>query len=56
MQADPGETRNLFEDRGYASLVQEHRAEIQAFFDRYADPEYDLWHGGRSKAGRLIQH
>ena len=24
---------------------------LDAFFSRYADPEYDLWKGGRSKAG-----
>jgi len=30
------------------------RERIEAFFNRYADPEFDLWRGGRSKAGRPV--
>jgi hypothetical protein len=26
---------------------------LDAFFSRHADPQYDVWKDGRSKAGRL---
>jgi len=53
VQDDPGERRNRVDDPECAEIVREMRGRIDAFFARYADPEYDLWHGGRSKAGRL---
>jgi arylsulfatase A-like enzyme len=53
MQADPGERNNLAGDPKYERVAAEMRGEIEAFFARYADPQYDLWRGGRSKAGRL---
>ena len=31
------------------------RERLDAFFARYADPRYDLWHGGTTKAGRMLQ-
>ena len=30
------------------------RTLIQGFYGEYADLQYDLWAGGRSKAGRLV--
>lgn len=53
MQRDPGERKNLVDDTRYATAVQDLRAQIAAFFNRYADPKYDLWKSGTSKAGRL---
>ena len=55
MQADPGERQNLVDDSGCATVIETLQAELDAFFSRYADPQYDMWRGGRSKAGRLIQ-
>ena len=53
MQDDPGERRNLAAAPECAPIVENMRQQLQTFFDRYADPQYDLWRGGRSKAGRL---
>ena len=53
MVDDPGERRNRADDPQCAAIVRDMRERIEAFFDRYANPEYDLWRGGRSKAGRL---
>jgi arylsulfatase A-like enzyme len=53
MDADPGERWNLVHDPACADTVRDHRARIDAFFRRYADPGWDLWRGGGSKAGRL---
>jgi hypothetical protein len=25
---------------------------LDAFFNQYADPKWDIWHGGKSKAGK----
>jgi len=54
MQTDPGERNNLADDPEYAQIIRELRSQLDEFFNRYADPEYDLWHGGTSKAGRMI--
>jgi arylsulfatase A-like enzyme len=56
MEDDPGERRNLAEDAAHSAVVRDLRARIEEFFNRYADPQYDLWRGGRSKAGRAIAH
>lgn len=53
MQADPQERFNLFGQPAVADKQRELAAQLDAFFARYADPQYDLWKDGRSKAGRL---
>jgi hypothetical protein len=55
MQTDPQERFNLF---GQPKLVEEQRqlaAQLEAFFSRYVDPQYDIWKGGKSKAARLVR-
>ena len=52
-RADPQERFNLFGQPTVADKQRELAAHLDAFFARYADPQYDLWKGGRSKAGRL---
>ena len=54
MATDPGERHNCAGDPASAAIEAQQRARIAAFFERYADPQYDLWRGGRSKAGRLV--
>ena len=49
----PEERLNLVGDAGLGDRVAELRRAIERFFDQYADPEYDLWRTGRSKAGRV---
>ncbi len=53
MIKDPGERWNLVHDADCAVVVAEHRGRIERFFGRYADPQWNLWRGGSSKAGRL---
>ncbi|MBD03390.1 MAG: hypothetical protein CME24_03470 [Gemmatimonadetes bacterium] len=50
---DPGERWNRVSDPDCAQTVADHRARIERFFDRYADPRWDLWQDGGTKAGRL---
>jgi arylsulfatase A-like enzyme len=50
MKADPQERFNLFGQPGSESKRAELQQKLDAFFTRYADPQYDIWKGGRSKA------
>jgi len=50
---DPGERWNRVSDPDCVQTVADHRARIERFFDRYADPRWDLWQDGGTKAGRL---
>lgn len=53
MQADPQERFNLYGQPGNESVRDQLKAKLDDFFQRYADAEYDLWNGGRSKAKRV---
>lgn len=53
LAADPGEKMNLFGQPSQAALQESLAGELQAFFEQYADPQYDLYRGGTSKA-RLL--
>jgi arylsulfatase A-like enzyme len=50
LASDPGETRNLAADPAHAAVVADLGARLTAFFDRYADPQWDVWRGGTAKA------
>lgn len=53
MQADPAERFNLFGQPGLEGVKAELQERLEAFFRTYADPQYDIWQGGRSKAKRV---
>lgn len=53
MQADSRERFNLFGQPGTAGIQAELAKRLDEFFARYADPKYDIWKGGTSKAKRL---
>jgi arylsulfatase A-like enzyme len=55
MQADPRERFNLFGQPAVADKQRELADRLDAFFRRHADPQYDVWQDGRSKAGRLLR-
>jgi arylsulfatase A-like enzyme len=52
MKRDPRERFNLFGQPGTEAKRGELAQQLDAFFTRYADPQYDIWKGGRSKAKR----
>jgi arylsulfatase A-like enzyme len=56
MAADPGERNNLAKEPVSAEVISNLREEIDSFFGKYADPEFDLWKGGRSKAGLVVRN
>jgi arylsulfatase A-like enzyme len=53
MEADPGERNNLTKEPGHDGVIRDLRAMIEGWFSRHVDPQYDLWRGGRTKAGLL---
>jgi len=54
MQNDPHERVNLFGQPQLARIQTEMAEKLDDFFNEYADPQYDLWHGGHSKCRRLV--
>jgi arylsulfatase A-like enzyme len=52
--SDQEETQNLVTLPAHGETRERLSKRLEAFFDRYADPKYDLWHGGRSKVARLV--
>lgn len=53
MEADPHERFNLYGQPGTAEATAQTKARLDAFFDTHADPKYDVWRGGTSKATLL---
>jgi arylsulfatase A-like enzyme len=50
LERDPVERHNLIDHAEAATVRDELWARLDAFFDRYATPRWDLWKGGRSKS------
>ena len=48
LRSDPDEKNNLFGKPEQADVQRRLQQRLDAFFKRYADPKYDLWHGGIS--------
>jgi arylsulfatase A-like enzyme len=55
LKHDPGERKNLVGQPAPAAVQKELRKRLDAFFDRYADPTYDLKRDGRSKVPLLTR-
>ncbi len=55
MQNDPHERVNRYGQPGTEAVQAEMAGKLTAFFNRYADPQYDIWKGGRSKARRFTE-
>ena len=49
LKLDPGEWVNLYHDKRYIETRSVLSQQLADFFDRYADPKYDLWSGGKSQ-------
>jgi hypothetical protein len=53
MQADPRERFNLYGQADSEEIAATLQRRLTDFFQEYADPQYDIWKGGRSKAKLL---
>lgn len=54
LTTDPGERQNRIADPGCAEDRAALTIRLDDFFKRHADPQYDLWKNGRSKAGGSV--
>ncbi len=54
LRTDPGERCNLCGKPAHMDMQRRLRRQLDAFFDRYADPKWDLWKGGDAKGGLLL--
>jgi arylsulfatase A-like enzyme len=52
---DPSEKANLFGQPGHDETIASLRKRLDAFFAKYADPRYDLYHDGGSKTHLLTR-
>jgi arylsulfatase A-like enzyme len=55
LKSDPDERHNLIDEPAHAAQQKSLHGRLDEFFATYADPQYDLSHGGRSKAARRIK-
>ncbi len=49
LPSDPNEHDNLYGQPEHAETMLQLRRRLHQFFREYADPKWDLWHGGKSK-------
>ncbi|MCF7789395.1 MAG: sulfatase-like hydrolase/transferase [Prosthecobacter sp.] len=54
MQTDPQERFNQYSQPGTEEIKADLAKQLDAFFNLYADPKYDIWKGGGSKAKRHV--
>lgn len=54
LEHDPQELTNLVDDSRCEAVKRELSQRLYQFFDKYADPKWDLWRGGTSKSGLLM--
>lgn len=53
LAADPGERHNLYGDLKHQQTMESLRERMHQFFDSHSDPQWDIWHGGKSKSGLI---
>lgn len=55
LENDPGERANLIDVPAQTDVQKRLQKQMHAFFDRHADPKYDLKNGGTSKVPRITR-
>ncbi len=55
LETDPGERMNLVGAPEHAAIQEQLQKRLYSFFDRYAEPRWDLWKGGKSKTDILTE-
>lgn len=50
LRVDPEQNNNLYNDLKYSNVIKDLHTKLTQFFNKYADPKYDLWNGGSAKA------
>lgn len=55
LKADPAELNNLIDKPEHAEVQRDLARQLHTYFDRIADPKWDLWKGGTSKSGLITR-
>ncbi len=55
LENDPGERLNLYGVPEHSGIQNELQKRLHVFFDRYAEPRWDLWKGGASKTNIITE-
>ncbi len=50
LEKDPDERRNVAKDPAYQEDLAKLSDQLDAYFDKYSNPKWDLWHGGTVKS------
>lgn len=56
LKNDPEENINLVNDPKYQNIKGQLNKRLTDFFDKYADPKYDLWKGGTAKSNANTEY
>jgi arylsulfatase A-like enzyme len=56
LERDAGERLNLAADERFTGERKALAARLHAFFEQYADPQWDLWKGGGAKTGLITEN
>lgn len=54
VEDDPGERLNRYGTVEDAEVLADLQQRLHAFFEKYAEPKWDLWNGGDAKGGLLL--
>lgn len=54
-RSDPDERKNVVDEPAQRARRDDLERRLTSFFARYADPQYDLYKGGRSKVERIVK-
>ena len=49
LKSDPEETENLIDEAVHDTRIAGLKRRLDGFYERHADPQYDLWNGGASQ-------
>jgi arylsulfatase A-like enzyme len=49
LEKDPGQNIDVYKDPEYATAIAQLDKQLDAFFEKFSDDEYDLWEGGIAK-------
>jgi len=55
LKTDPEELKNIINDDSMGSTIKDLSSKLNDFFNQYAENEFNIWEGGRSKAARIYQ-
>jgi arylsulfatase A-like enzyme len=53
LEKDPDQNKNVYGQENYNEVAQNLDRKLTQYFEKYSDPRYDLWKGGRVKGSTM---